>query len=331
MHWRPTSLAADGARPHTLPSRRGLSRRPAPRRLLAAAAVTIALAAIPVFAGATTGASAASGGTTVSVAPGPFGSMLVVGSGMFAGYALYYITGDTPPNYSCTTTVIKLRGNALSCTGLPGSQKAEWPALITKGAPVAGPGVSKTLLGTVQRPGLGSQVTYAGHPLYLFDNSPGQVSGVGWFEPSLPPFHGLWYLISAQGTPLPWTGTLTTTTVAGKTVLGTAMIDGGGWHVFPLYSYSSDSSSKAACTGACAVAWPPLLTQGTAGVAKPLAASAVGTLKGSDGTQVTYHGKPLYLFAFEGIAPNQNGPGFHVTGNGNGVKVGGGSFQLITP
>ena len=103
MHWDP-SACLPAARVHTLASRRSLSRRPAPRRLLAAAAVTIAIAAIPVFAGATTGASAASGGTTVSIAPGPFGSMLVVGSGMFAGYALYYITGDAPPNYSCTTT-----------------------------------------------------------------------------------------------------------------------------------------------------------------------------------------------------------------------------------
>jgi hypothetical protein len=45
-----------------------------------------------------------------------------------------------------------------------------WPALLTQGAPIAGPGVNPRLLGTVTRtdlPGLGAvqQVTYAGWPL----------------------------------------------------------------------------------------------------------------------------------------------------------------------
>ena len=62
----------------------------------------------------------------------------------------------------------------------------------------------------------------------------------------------------------------------------------------------------------------------------PLAAASVGTIKRADGTaQVTYKGKPLYLFAYEGIAPQ--GVGYAATGNGNGVKVGGGVFDLVTP
>ena len=49
-----------------------------------------------------------------------------------------------------------------------------WPALLTDGAPIAGPGVNPKLLGTVTRtdlPGLGAvqQVTYAGMPLYRFN------------------------------------------------------------------------------------------------------------------------------------------------------------------
>jgi hypothetical protein len=48
-----------------------------------------------------------------------------------------------------------------------------WPALLTKGAPLAGPGVNPRLPGTVtctDLPGLGpvQQVTYAGQPLYRF-------------------------------------------------------------------------------------------------------------------------------------------------------------------
>ena len=47
----------------------------------------------------------------------------------------------------------------------------------------------------------------------------------------------------------------------------------------------------------------------------------MGTIKRSNGTdQVTYGGKPLYLFAYEGIAPQ--GVGYVATGNGNGAKVG---------
>ena len=46
-----------------------------------------------------------------------------------------------------------------------------WPALLTNGAPIAGPGVNPRLLGTVTRtdlPGLETvqEVTYTGWPLY---------------------------------------------------------------------------------------------------------------------------------------------------------------------
>jgi hypothetical protein len=46
------------------------------------------------------------------------------------------------------------------------------PAITTNGKPIAGPGVSRALLGRVYRKGVSWQVTYAGHPLYLFDQGP---------------------------------------------------------------------------------------------------------------------------------------------------------------
>jgi hypothetical protein len=54
--------------------------------------------------------------------------------------------------------------------------------------------VSQRLLGRVKR-SFGEQVTYAGHPLYLFDTMAGAVTGEGWDEPGLPPWHGVWSLM----------------------------------------------------------------------------------------------------------------------------------------
>ena len=69
-----------------------------------------------------------------------------------------------------------------------------WPALLTDGAPIAGPGVNPKLLGTVTRddlPGLPpvQQVTYGGMPLYRFflDEDPGETSGADLFDPVTSP------------------------------------------------------------------------------------------------------------------------------------------------
>ena len=333
MSVKPTRLTAVGARQSVPVQRRDAARRTKRlRRVAATLALTAGVALVPLLAESASGASAASVGITISTAPGPFGTMLVAGSGKYADYAVYYITSDQPPDYGCGATKIVTPLGPYLCTGKPGNQNADWPALTTKGAPVAGPGVSQKLLGTVQRPGIGSQVTYAGHPLYLFDQKPLQVTGVGWDEPGIPPDHGLWYLISARGLPLSWSQMLATTTVASKSVLGAIMVDGAS-HTFPVYSLSSDTANSSSCTGACAVAWPPLLTGGTPGLIDGLKASSVGTLKRSDGTvQVTYLGKPLYLYSRESIGKNASGPGSHVLGNGNGLKIpGGGTFTLVTP
>jgi predicted lipoprotein with Yx(FWY)xxD motif len=335
MQLRSTRLTAVRARPRAFPSTHHTATRKARTpRLIAAALTTIAVAAIPLLAGATSGASAAgSANTVIGKGPGPFGPMLVVGSGPLAGLTVYFITSDQPPRYGCTTAVFHLgRGSGESCTGPVSDQNAEWPALTTTGQPVAGAGVSQKLLGTVHRAGIGTQITYAGHPLYLFDQSPGQVSGEGWFEPSLPPDHGLWYVVSPRGVARPWAGMLSTLPIGGKRVLGAPLFDGGGWHVFPVYSYSADSATKSTCQGACAAAWPPLLTAGSPGVEGSAQSGAVGTLTRPDGTlQVTYHGKPLYLFSNEGIAKDPNDGNYHPTGTGNGIKVAGGTFDLVTP
>lgn len=71
-----------------------------------------------------------------------------------------------------------------------------WPALTTKGKPVAGPGVKASLLGKINIGHGKSQVTYAGHPLYVYsgDCCAGEVLYVG-----TPMFGGTWNAISAAG------------------------------------------------------------------------------------------------------------------------------------
>ena len=49
-----------------------------------------------------------------------------------------------------------------------GACASAWPPLVTRGKPIAGPGVRATLLGTTRRRNGKLQVTYNGHPLYYY-------------------------------------------------------------------------------------------------------------------------------------------------------------------
>lgn len=67
-------------------------------------------------------------------------------------------------------------------------------------------------------------------------------------------------------------------------------------HGEALYLFDREQRGRSECHGACARAWPPLLTKG-----KPVAAGArqdlLGTTRRADGKlQVTYAGHPLYYY-----------------------------------
>src|SRR5271155_4508667 len=173
-------------------------------------------------------AQAASKGSIVGILAGPFGPMLVAGSGSSAGTALYVITSDHGSTFGCTTTKQSVAGGPYVCTGPSTSKQADWPAYTTTGTPVAGPGVKQSMLGEVERKGVGEQVTYNGHPLYLFDAIPGSPSGESWDEPSLPADHGMWWLLSPAGVPAGSEGTLSTATIKGHAYLAAQVIDGAG-------------------------------------------------------------------------------------------------------
>lgn len=160
--------------------------QPSSRRILAAvgtSAASLVLAAA-VAAPASADASmhhhaAKSHGAMVKVKSSKkYGKILVNSSGR----TLYLLTADTATTLACTTG---------SCVGL-------WPPLYTKGKPRAGKGVARHALGTVKR-GSKSQVTYHGHPLYLYagDAGRGQVNGEG-----IKSFGGVWYVVSKKGSPV---------------------------------------------------------------------------------------------------------------------------------
>lgn len=64
-----------------------------------------------------------------------------------------------------------------------------------------------------------------------------------------------------------------------------------------LYVFSADKDGKSHCYGACASAWPPLVTKGKPVAGLGVKASLLGTTRRRGGrVQVTYNGHPLYYY-----------------------------------
>ena len=135
----------------------------------AAAVVASVAAALAVAGGAQTGAA------KVHIAKSPLGPILVDSKGI----TLYDFVKD--------------KGTTSACYG---ACAALWPPLTTKGKPLAGTGVRKSLLGTTKRKDGTLEVMYGGHPLYYFvtDRKPGQTTGQGVNQ-----FGGPWWVLSAAG------------------------------------------------------------------------------------------------------------------------------------
>ncbi|MFL6055176.1 MAG: hypothetical protein ACJ72W_20040 [Actinoallomurus sp.] len=144
----------------------------------------------------------------------------------------------------------------------------------------------------------------------------------GASKSSAPPQTGGGY-----GAPAPSSPAAASAAVDAKKIdLGPILVDGKG---MTLYLFEKDKGGKSACDGACAAAWPPLLTSGNATPGPGVKASWLGTTTRADGkTQVTYHGWPLYFFVKDkapGDMAGQDvkafGAPWYVIGAANGAKL----------
>ena len=92
-----------------------------------------------------------------------------------------------------------------------------------------------------------------------------------------------------------------------KSGLGNILVDSRGR---TLYLFKADKGTKSACSGACAVAWPPLRAHGRPTVGSRAKRSLIGSTARSDGKpQVTYNGHPLYLYVDDQKPGDTHGQG----------------------
>jgi predicted lipoprotein with Yx(FWY)xxD motif len=118
----------------------------------------------------------ASGATaTIGVAKTAVGNVLINGQGR----TVYLFKKDTSTKSTCT-----------------GGCASAWPPVRATGKPTVGQGASASLVGTTKRSDGKPQVTYHGHPLYLFsgDQNPGDVNGQGQNA-----FGAVWWTVSSAG------------------------------------------------------------------------------------------------------------------------------------
>jgi predicted lipoprotein with Yx(FWY)xxD motif len=114
---------------------------------------------------------------TVLVADSDLGQILTAGNGR----TVYMFIPDAQGAPTCTDACAQA-----------------WPPLTVDDASqvTAGDGVDESLLGTVEHPGEGTQVTYNGWPLYEYagDSDPGDTNGQG--------SGGVWYALDPTGEPI---------------------------------------------------------------------------------------------------------------------------------
>jgi predicted lipoprotein with Yx(FWY)xxD motif len=145
------------------------------KRILAL--VTVALLAVAAVAATASGAySQGSSAAKVKTRHTSLGTILVDSKGR----TLYLFEKDKTKKSTCS-----------------GACATNWPPVTTSGKPTASGGALASKLGTSKRSDGKTQVTYNGHPLYLFvadKNKPGSTKGEG-----IDAFGAEWYVVGTNG------------------------------------------------------------------------------------------------------------------------------------
>jgi predicted lipoprotein with Yx(FWY)xxD motif len=118
-----------------------------------------------------------------------------------------------------------------------------------------------------------------------------------------------------------------------ETVLAVSMNDSFSLFAdgsFPVYTLNADQGHTSACEGQCALAWPPVLTSGRPEIGSNIPRHALGAIMRPDGShQVTFKGKPLYLYAGDAYIPGIPGVSGPAAINGAGLTTPWGTFHTI--
>lgn len=163
----------------------------------------------PAGASSSSAAAGGSGSTVITTVSSSAGTFLANSS----GHAVYLWTKDSNGMSACSG----------ACAGA-------WPPVTTTGTVTASGGAKSSDLGTITRSNGTKQVTYDGHPLYLFsgDSGPGTASGQGNDG-----FGAKWWLVSPSGSDV--TSAVSAFTKSGSgtspapAATPTSSSAGGGW------------------------------------------------------------------------------------------------------
>ena len=163
----------------------------------------------PAGASSSSAAAGGSGSTVITTVSSSAGTFLANSS----GHAVYLWTKDSSGMSACSG----------ACAGA-------WPPVTTTGTVTASGGAKSSDLGTITRSDGTKQVTYDGHPLYLFsgDSGSGMASGQGNDG-----FGAKWWLVSPSGSDV--TSAVSAFTKSGSgtspapAATPTSSSAGGGW------------------------------------------------------------------------------------------------------
>lgn len=269
------------------------------RSMLAALLPLLAVGMLLAACGGTTAATTGSPTATTAPTAAPAAAVVMTATATVGGKSetiltnakgmtLYYFTPDTTTTSACTST---------------GGCATNWPPLLFTGSGT--PAASGSLSGTLSAVSSanGSQVQYNGHFLYTFfkDAKPGDTNGQGvlgkWFvaTPSVAEI-----MDSSQATV-----SVATATVGGKSE--EVLVNSKG---MTLYIFTPDTTTKSACTGACATAWPPLTFSGSGTPASAMSLpGSLTSVTDANGAQVQYNGHFLYTFASDKKPGDTTGQG----------------------